>query len=186
MAQLQAVRQHDHADADRQVVEVRADPEMPVVDGLAQGFGDPDRQFLGDVLQEDAELVAEQPGGDQAQQAAVQKVEDKIRADIDQLVEARRVKVEADLRAEGQAIADRLRAPVEARLRTEINAYATNLAKGYKPEQMGEFQAALQPYIDSKVEAAKAEVTKLVEAELASRIAGSKADRKSTRLNSSH
>lgn len=108
-------------------------------------------------------------------QQSVQGIEDRIRADIDQLVEPRRVKIEADLRAEGQAIADRHRAVVEASLRTEINAYATNLAKSYKPEQQGEFQAALQPYIDRRVEEAKAEVTRLVEAELASRIEAAKA-----------
>ena len=64
---------------------------------------------------------------------------------------------------------------MEARLRSEINVYATNLAKSYGPEQQGEFQAALQPYIDQRIGEAKAEVTRLVEAELASRIEGAKA-----------
>lgn len=140
-----------------------ADQAVALTSGLLQINTDMEAQYgvLSEVL-----------GG--RVQEAVQKIEDKIRADIDQMVEPRRVKAEADLRAEGQAIADRLRAPVEARLRTEINVYATNLAKSYQPEQAGEFQAALQPYIDQRVEEAKAEVTHLVEAEMASRIAAAK------------
>lgn len=140
-----------------------ADQAVALTSGLIQINTDMEAQYG---------VLSEVMGGQI--QAGVQKIEDNIRADIDQRVEPRRVQVEAELRAEGQAIADRLRAPVEARVRTEVNAYATNLAKSYKPEQAGEFQAALQPYIDQKIEESKAEVTRLVEAEMAARIAAAK------------
>lgn len=100
------------------------------------------------------------------------EISDKVRADINVLVDQKRVQAEADLNAEAQSIADGIIATKKAQFESQLSAEAASVAAGMgKDANPAAVQAAIAPRIAAVQRQAEVEVRQAVEAALKDRIA---------------
>lgn len=104
------------------------------------------------------------------------EISDKVRADINVVVDQKRTQAEADIKVEAQTIADGIVATKKAQYEAQLSSEATAIATGMgRNASAGAVQAALAPRIAAVQAQAEVEIQVAVDAALKDRIASTEA-----------
>ena len=104
------------------------------------------------------------------------EISDKVRAEIDVVVNQKRSQAEADLKAEAQSVADGIVATKKAQFEAQLSSEAASIAAGMgQSANQAAVQAAIAPRIAAIQAQAEGEIKVAVEAALKDRIAATEA-----------